>query len=299
MRVGPGRGRPTGARGRGRPGAERHRRVRRPGGHAGDAGGGGPLALANKESLVCAGSLVTGTGGAGGRADPAGGLGALGAVPTGRSRGREAVRVGGHHRFGGTVPRPRRRATWRRSRREQALAHPTWTMGAKITIDSATLMNKGLEVIEAHHLFGVPYERIEVVVHPQSLVHALGAAGRRGAAGPPGHARHAGAHRLRAALPGAGAGGRRPLGSGGRACRLEFAAPRRARPSLPAAGPRGGRAGDAATCALNAANEVAVRASWMEAAVPGYSRGGGGWSSSDSGRRVPSERTRRWRPSMQ
>jgi 1-deoxy-D-xylulose-5-phosphate reductoisomerase len=54
-----------------------------------------------------------------------------------------------------------------------ALAHPTWTMGAKITIDSATLMNKGLEVIEAHHLFGVGYDDIEVVVHPQSIVHGM------------------------------------------------------------------------------------------------------------------------------
>jgi 1-deoxy-D-xylulose-5-phosphate reductoisomerase len=56
---------------------------------------------------------------------------------------------------------------------EQALAHPTWSMGGKITIDSATLMNKGLEVIEAHHLFGTPYELIDVVVHPQSIVHSL------------------------------------------------------------------------------------------------------------------------------
>ena len=55
----------------------------------------------------------------------------------------------------------------------QALAHPTWTMGAKITVDSATLMNKGLEVIEAYHLFGTPYERIEVVVHPQSAIHGM------------------------------------------------------------------------------------------------------------------------------
>ena len=54
-----------------------------------------------------------------------------------------------------------------------ALRHPTWAMGARITVDSATLMNKGLEVIEAHMLFGVPYERIEVVVQPQSIVHAL------------------------------------------------------------------------------------------------------------------------------
>jgi len=54
-----------------------------------------------------------------------------------------------------------------------ALAHPTWRMGGRITIDSATLMNKGFEAIEAHHLFGVPYERIGVVVHPQSLIHSL------------------------------------------------------------------------------------------------------------------------------
>ena len=55
----------------------------------------------------------------------------------------------------------------------EALDHPTWKMGGRITIDCATLMNKGFEVIEAHHLFGVPYERIEVVVHPQSLIHSL------------------------------------------------------------------------------------------------------------------------------
>lgn len=56
---------------------------------------------------------------------------------------------------------------------EEALAHPTWAMGGRITIDSATLMNKGFEAIEAHHLFGVPFDRIEVVVHPQSIVHSL------------------------------------------------------------------------------------------------------------------------------
>ncbi len=56
---------------------------------------------------------------------------------------------------------------------EEALDHPTWKMGGRITIDSATLMNKGFEAIEAHHLFDVPYERIEVVVHPQSIVHSL------------------------------------------------------------------------------------------------------------------------------
>ncbi|MFL5866987.1 MAG: 1-deoxy-D-xylulose-5-phosphate reductoisomerase [Thermoleophilaceae bacterium] len=56
---------------------------------------------------------------------------------------------------------------------QQALAHPTWEMGGRVTIDSATLMNKGLELIEAHHLFGVDYDAIDVVVHPQSIVHAM------------------------------------------------------------------------------------------------------------------------------
>jgi len=56
---------------------------------------------------------------------------------------------------------------------EQALNHPTWSMGPKITVDSSTLMNKGLEVIEAHELFGLPYDRIEVVVHPQSVIHSM------------------------------------------------------------------------------------------------------------------------------
>ena len=55
---------------------------------------------------------------------------------------------------------------------EQALAHPRWNMGRKITVDSATLMNKGLEIIEAHHLFNMPYDKIDVVIHPQSIVHS-------------------------------------------------------------------------------------------------------------------------------
>jgi 1-deoxy-D-xylulose-5-phosphate reductoisomerase len=56
---------------------------------------------------------------------------------------------------------------------DDALAHPTWAMGPKITVDSSTLMNKGLEVIEAHELFGTPYDQIDVVVHPQSIVHSM------------------------------------------------------------------------------------------------------------------------------
>jgi 1-deoxy-D-xylulose-5-phosphate reductoisomerase len=61
----------------------------------------------------------------------------------------------------------------RRATPAQAVAHPKWSMGAKISVDSATLMNKGLEVIEAHHLFGLESERIDIVVHPQSVVHSL------------------------------------------------------------------------------------------------------------------------------
>ena len=71
---------------------------------------------------------------------------------------------------------PLRRATLEEMRAvtvERALAHPTWRMGQKITIDSATLMNKGLEVIEAHWLFDMPYDQIEVVVHPQSIIHSM------------------------------------------------------------------------------------------------------------------------------
>ena len=81
---------------------------------------------------------------------------------------------------------------------EQALAHPTWSMGAKITIDSSTLMNKGLEVIEAHELFGIDFDRIEVVVHPQSVVHGDGRVLRRRDDRAALDARHAAADRPRA-----------------------------------------------------------------------------------------------------
>ena len=150
------------------------------------------VALANKESLVVGGELVMQLAEATGarvipvdsehsalfqllRKEPPGTverlvLTASGGPFRGLTRGRAA----------------RRRAS------SEALAHPTWDMGGKITIDSATLMNKGLEVIEAHHLFGFPYERIDVVVHPESIVHAIVAPQRRRLArapGPPGHAR--------------------------------------------------------------------------------------------------------------
>ncbi|KAA0598704.1 1-deoxy-D-xylulose-5-phosphate reductoisomerase [Azospirillum lipoferum] len=69
--------------------------------------------------------------------------------------------------------RTRDRAFMAAVTREQAVAHPTWDMGAKISVDSATMMNKGLELIEAHFLFGIPEERIDVLVHPQSVIHSL------------------------------------------------------------------------------------------------------------------------------
>jgi 1-deoxy-D-xylulose-5-phosphate reductoisomerase len=69
--------------------------------------------------------------------------------------------------------RGRSRAQLAAVRVEEALAHPTWQMGPKITVDSSTLMNKGLEVIEAHELFGIPYEQIDVVVHPESIIHSM------------------------------------------------------------------------------------------------------------------------------
>jgi 1-deoxy-D-xylulose-5-phosphate reductoisomerase len=69
--------------------------------------------------------------------------------------------------------RTRPRATFDAITKAEALTHPTWSMGPKITIDSATLMNKGLEVIEAHWLFGIAPERVDVLIHPQSLVHSL------------------------------------------------------------------------------------------------------------------------------
>ena len=142
---------------------------------------------------------------------------------------------------------------------EEALAHPTWSMGRKISIDSATLVNKGLEIIEAHHLFGLPYERIEVVVHPQSVVHAavrlvdgallahLGMADMRV---PIAYALH---YPERASLEVQGLD-LVALGA------LEFEAPDvDTFPALRLAREAGAR-GDRATCAFNAANEVAVGA---------------------------------------
>jgi 1-deoxy-D-xylulose-5-phosphate reductoisomerase len=128
------------------------------------------LALANKESLVVGGELVTALAEA---TDTR-------IIPVDSEHSAlfqliGAERPGGVERLvltasGGPF---RGRADLADVTPADALAHPTWDMGGRITIDSATLMNKGFELIEAHHLFGLPYERVDVVVHPQSIVHAL------------------------------------------------------------------------------------------------------------------------------
>jgi 1-deoxy-D-xylulose-5-phosphate reductoisomerase len=174
----------------------------------------------------------------------------------------------------------------------QALDHPTWAMGPKITVDSSTLMNKGLEVIEAHELFGIPYDAIDVVVHPQSIIHSM--------------VEYAdGAVMAQLSMPDM----RLPIGYAltypdrlpvafgaidwSQLATLEFEEPDRTLfPCLDLAY-RAGRAGDLAPAWLNAANEVAVdafltgRISWTAIAevvegtldryeVPGTSRGAAG-----------------------
>ncbi len=220
--------------------------------------GGRALALANKESLVCAGSLVMGLAARRGIDvlpvdSEHSALYQLLAMADRKAVGSAVITSSGGP-FRGKKPAELAGVT-----RDEALTHPTWSMGEKITIDSATLMNKGLEVIEAHHLFGLAYDRIDVVVHPQSLVHALVRL-NDGAVlahlGPPdmripiSYALH---HPERAPVD------VRPLDLS-KGLSLDFAAPdEETFPAVRMAREAGGR-GDAATCALNAANEVAVDA---------------------------------------
>ena len=110
-------------------------------------------------------------GGAG--ADRPGRLRALGACPVPAWRSPRGGAAPGAHRQRRPVPRTDAARARSTSRRREALAHPTWDMGPLVTINSATLVNKGLEVIEAHLLFDLPFDRIEVVVHPQSIVHSM------------------------------------------------------------------------------------------------------------------------------
>jgi len=214
------------------------------------------LALANKESLVVGGELVMG------RVKP----GQMLPVDSEHSAifqcylgedARDAARIwltasGGPFRG------------WTREQlstvtAEQALAHPTWTMGPKITVDSATLMNKGLEVIEAHHLFGVGIDDVRVVVHPQSCVHSMVefADGSVKA--------HLGATDMRIPIQYAFSHPRRwgsPLEPVDFAAlgRLDFAEPDLETFGCLRLALAAGRAGGTVPAALNAANEVAVAA---------------------------------------
>ena len=216
------------------------------------------LALANKESLVAAGDLAVAAWGRGG--------GLLLPVDSEHSavfqclegRSREIVDSVVLTASGGPF-RNRSLAELESVKVEEALAHPTWSMGPKITVDSATLANKGLELIEAHFLFGIPYERIEVVVHPTSVVHAV-VRFRDGAA-----LAHLGYPDMRVPISFALGYPDRPetpipsldLAAG---MTLEFEAPDLQRFPLLRLAREAGVRGGTYPCAFNAANEVAVAA---------------------------------------
>ena len=216
------------------------------------------LALANKESLVAAGELALAAWGRGG--------GRLLPVDSEHSatfqclegRAKETVHSLALTASGGPF-RGRVREDLLDVTAEHALAHPTWSMGPKITIDSATLANKGLELIEAHFLFGLPYEQIEVVIHPTSVVHAL-VRFRDGAA-----LAHLGYPDMRVPIsfaltyPERSATPIPPLDLAGGLI-LEFHAPDLETFPLLALARRAGELGGTYPCAFNAANEIAVAA---------------------------------------
>ncbi len=223
------------------------------------------LALANKESLVAGGDLAVAAWKRGG--------GRL--LPVDSEHSAAFQLLDGHAAetvdslvltASGGPFRGRSRAELADVTAADALAHPTWSMGPKITVDSATLMNKGLELIEAHFLFDLPYDRIEVVVHPTSVVHAL-VRFRDGAS-----LAHLGYPDMRVPIsyaltyPERAATPIEPLDLAAGMI-LEFGAPDlEAFPCL-ALARAAGEAGDTAPCALNAANEVAV-AAFLEGGLP-------------------------------
>ena len=216
------------------------------------------LALANKESLVAAGDLaVAAWGRGGGRLLPVDSEhSAVFQCLEGRSR--DTVDSVVLTASGGPF-RNRSFDELESVSVEEALTHPTWSMGPKITVDSATLANKGLELIEAHFLFGIAYERIEVVVHPTSVVHAI-VRFRDGAA-----LAHLGYPDMRVPISFALGYPDRPatpirsldLAAG---MTLEFEAPDLDRFPLLALAREAGTRGGTFPCVFNAANEVAVAA---------------------------------------
>jgi 1-deoxy-D-xylulose-5-phosphate reductoisomerase len=222
------------------------------------------LALANKESLVAAGELaLAALRRGGGRILP---------VDSEHSalfqclEGRAPEQVDTIVLTGSGGPfRGRSRAGLEDVTPEQALAHPTWSMGPKITVDSATLANKGLEVIEAHFLFGIPYGRIEVVVQPTSIVHSL-VRFRDGAA-----LAHLGYPDMRVPIsyaltyPERAATPLPPLDLA--SLTLAFSAPDTDTFPMLALAREAGERGGTAPCVFNAANEIAV-AAFLEGRLP-------------------------------
>jgi 1-deoxy-D-xylulose-5-phosphate reductoisomerase len=223
------------------------------------------LALANKESLVAAGELATSARQRGG--------GRLLPVDSEHSAAQQCLEGRAPESVDSLVLTASGGPFRGRSREEladvtpaEALAHPTWSMGPKITIDSATLANKGLELIEAHFLFGLGYDRIEVVIHPTSTVHAL-VRFRDGAA-----LAHLGYPDMRVPISFALTYPDRAetpvppldLASG---LTLEFEAPDLETFPLLALARRAGEQGGTCPCAFNAANEVAV-AAFLEGRLP-------------------------------
>ncbi|HYT52335.1 MAG TPA: 1-deoxy-D-xylulose-5-phosphate reductoisomerase [Gaiellaceae bacterium] len=223
------------------------------------------LALANKESLVAAGELaLAAQRRGGGRLIPvdsehSGAFQCLEGRPVDQVHSLVLTASGGPFRG-------RARDELEDVTPDAALAHPTWNMGPKITVDSATLANKGLELIEAHFLFGLDYEQIEVVIHPTSTVHAL-VRFRDGAA-----LAHLGYPDMRVPIsfalmyPDRAATPVPPLdfASG---LTLEFAAPDVETFPLLALARRAGEQGGTYPCTFNAANEVAV-AAFLEGRLP-------------------------------
>jgi 1-deoxy-D-xylulose-5-phosphate reductoisomerase len=223
------------------------------------------LALANKESLVSAGALALAARERGG--------GRLLPVDSEHSaafqclEGRSADQLHSLVLTASGGPfRGRTRDQLEDVTPEEALAHPTWSMGPKITVDSATLANKGLELIEAHFLFGLPFEQIEVVVHPTSVVHAL-VRFRDGAA-----LAHLGYPDMRVPIsyaltyPERSATPVPALDLAG-GLSLEFHEPDLDTFPLLALARRAGELGGTYPCAYNAANEVAV-AAFLEGRLP-------------------------------
>jgi 1-deoxy-D-xylulose-5-phosphate reductoisomerase len=223
------------------------------------------LALANKESLVAAGELALDAQGRGG-----GALIPVDSEHSGAFQCLEGRSVDQVHSLvltaSGGPFRGRIREELGDVTPTEALAHPTWNMGPKITVDSATLANKGLELIEAHFLFRLPYEQIEVVVHPSSIVHAL-VRFRDGAA-----LAHLGYPDMRVPIsyaltyPERAATPIPPLDlSSG--LTLEFHAPDLETFPLLALARRAGEQGGTSPCVFNAANEVAV-AAFLDGRLP-------------------------------